>query len=124
MERVLPCTRMPTATILGLMRVLSDASTAVFRRRLEQLAEQMAAAAALLPKGVDKQRPESKAAVAQAELLHDAGEAVDFDGRAALERLGEHVTIALKHLREGASSMGPATSWSKRATVQHRHGVL
>ena len=27
-ERVLPCTRMPTAAILGLMRVLSDASTA------------------------------------------------------------------------------------------------
>ena len=90
------------------MRVLSDATTAAFQLRLEQLAalleeERALAAVALLAGGGDGQRVDLADAAQPPHCGGAAADLADYDREAALARLSGHVASALKSVCESAS---------------------
>ena len=94
------------------MRVLSDATTAAFQLRLEQLAalleeqlleEQALAAVAPLAGGGDGQRVDLADAAQPPHCGGAAADLADYDREAALARLSGHVASARKSVCESAS---------------------
>ena len=94
------------------MRVLSDATTAAFQLRLEQLAalleeqlleERALAAVAPLAGGGDGQRVDLADAAQPPHCGGAAADLADYDREAALARLSGHVASALKSVCESAS---------------------
>ena len=112
------------------MRVLSDATTAAFQLRLEQLAalleeqlleERALAAVAPLAGGGDGQRVDLADAAQPPHCGGAAADLADYDREAALARLSGHVASALESMCEQSASRRRAVL-STVCVVADRYG--